>query len=216
MISPQLLTELEQVLRRPKFSARLSDATIQAFIAGLAAISDIAADPPATAIRTRDPKDDYLVALAWRHTSTCSYPATKTSPTLKTRAFSFRLRATSWLTSAPHERAPARRTRARRPRHIPSHRRGLTRHRDAAGGRRSLRPTDDAVGLNTPELRPNGPKSAPPNVTHNITTSQHTYLQGERRHTAEPKSRLVSEGSGVRGVRVPSPASRNNLQTVMF
>jgi len=64
VVSPLLLSELEEVLRRPKFSARLPDEAIQEFIAGIAAISEIAADPPPTTTRSRDPKDDYLLGLA--------------------------------------------------------------------------------------------------------------------------------------------------------
>ncbi len=64
VISPQLLNELEVVLRRPKFVSKLTEATIREFIASLASASEIAADPPSPAPHTRDPDDDYLVALA--------------------------------------------------------------------------------------------------------------------------------------------------------
>jgi putative PIN family toxin of toxin-antitoxin system len=64
VVSPLLLSELEDVLRRPKFGAKITDATIQEFIAGLAAISEIATDPPSTTTRSRDLKDDYLLDLA--------------------------------------------------------------------------------------------------------------------------------------------------------
>jgi putative PIN family toxin of toxin-antitoxin system len=64
VVSPLLLSELEEVLRRPKFSARLPDEAIQEFIAGIVAISEIATDPPPTTTRSRDRKDDYLLGLA--------------------------------------------------------------------------------------------------------------------------------------------------------
>lgn len=52
------------MLRRPKFSATIHEATIREFAAGIAAISEIATDPPTTAARSRDQKDDYLLELA--------------------------------------------------------------------------------------------------------------------------------------------------------
>lgn len=64
VVSPLLLSELEEVLRRPKFSASLPDEAIQQFIAGIAAISEIATDSPPAATRSRDRKDDYLLGLA--------------------------------------------------------------------------------------------------------------------------------------------------------
>jgi putative PIN family toxin of toxin-antitoxin system len=64
VISPQLLDELEVVLRRPKFASKLTEKTIKDFIASLASASEIAADPPSPAPHTPDPDDDYLVALA--------------------------------------------------------------------------------------------------------------------------------------------------------
>jgi len=64
VISPQLLDELEVVLRRPKFASKLTEETIRDFIASLASASEIATDPPSPASHTPDPDDDYLVALA--------------------------------------------------------------------------------------------------------------------------------------------------------
>jgi putative PIN family toxin of toxin-antitoxin system len=64
VVSPLLLSELEDVLRRPKFSARLPDEAVQQFIAAIVAISEIAADPSPATTRSRDPKDDYLLDLA--------------------------------------------------------------------------------------------------------------------------------------------------------
>ncbi len=64
VLSPQLLSELETVMRRAKFRSKFSEEAIQDFIAGLADISEVVGDPPSTATHTRDPDDDYLVALA--------------------------------------------------------------------------------------------------------------------------------------------------------
>lgn len=64
VISPQLLDELEVVLRRPKFASKLTDEIIGDFIASLASASEIITDPPSPAPHTPDPDDDYLVALA--------------------------------------------------------------------------------------------------------------------------------------------------------
>jgi uncharacterized protein len=64
VLSPQLLSELETVMRRAKFRSKLSEEAIQDFIAGLVGISEVVADPPSTATHTLDPDDDYLVALA--------------------------------------------------------------------------------------------------------------------------------------------------------
>ncbi len=64
VLSPQLLSELETVMRRAKFSSKLTEEAIQDFIAGLVDISEVVADPPSTATHTLDPDDDYLVALA--------------------------------------------------------------------------------------------------------------------------------------------------------
>jgi putative PIN family toxin of toxin-antitoxin system len=64
VVSPLLLTELEEVLRRPKFSATIHQGLIHEFVAGIAAISEIVTDPPSSAGRSRDEKDDYLLELA--------------------------------------------------------------------------------------------------------------------------------------------------------
>lgn len=64
VLSPQLLSELETVMRRAKFRSKLTEEAIRDFIAGLVDVSEVVADPPSTAVHTRDPDDDYLVALA--------------------------------------------------------------------------------------------------------------------------------------------------------
>jgi putative PIN family toxin of toxin-antitoxin system len=64
VLSPQLRSELETVMRRSKFRSKLTEKAIQDFIAGLVGISEVVADPSSTATHTLDPDDDYLIALA--------------------------------------------------------------------------------------------------------------------------------------------------------
>ena len=63
---PQLLDELSEVLRRPKFEKYIGEVAAAEFIARLQRHARVVADavdpPPAT----RDPNDDYLVAIARR------------------------------------------------------------------------------------------------------------------------------------------------------
>jgi putative PIN family toxin of toxin-antitoxin system len=62
--SPMLLTELADVLRRPRFRPYLSLDEAEHFIAGLAGQSALTQDAPLPHPSVcRDPKDDYLVAL---------------------------------------------------------------------------------------------------------------------------------------------------------
>jgi len=63
--SPALLAELASVLSRPRQRRYLSIEEAERFVADLAAVTVLAADPPSPhpAI-CRDPADDYLVALA--------------------------------------------------------------------------------------------------------------------------------------------------------
>jgi putative PIN family toxin of toxin-antitoxin system len=65
VVSKLLFEELEDVLDRPAFSDVLGRETIDRFLAGLLAIVEWADDPDETAAgATRDPDDDYLIALA--------------------------------------------------------------------------------------------------------------------------------------------------------
>ena len=65
MASPQLIAELEAVLRRDKFRRWLSKSELTRFVAGIRILADIVPDPPAAPHReTADPKDEFLVALA--------------------------------------------------------------------------------------------------------------------------------------------------------
>lgn len=65
VISDQLIEELEDVLARPAFRNLLSDEVIARFVLGLRAVAELVDDPPpAQEQLTRDPDDDYLIALA--------------------------------------------------------------------------------------------------------------------------------------------------------
>jgi uncharacterized protein len=65
VMSMALFEELEEVLARPAFRDVLGQVTVDRFLAGLLAIAEWVPDPAATAAgATRDPDDDYLVALA--------------------------------------------------------------------------------------------------------------------------------------------------------
>lgn len=65
VVSPSLLAELQRVLAYPKIRASVSEVEAAAFLAlleGGAMTIDDPAGPPS--LRTADPNDDYLVALA--------------------------------------------------------------------------------------------------------------------------------------------------------
>jgi uncharacterized protein len=65
VISVTLFQELEDVLARPKFRDVLGQETADRFLAGLLSISEWAQDPKGAPVAlTRDPDDDYLLALA--------------------------------------------------------------------------------------------------------------------------------------------------------
>lgn len=59
-----LIDELERVLCRPKFVKYADDPTVSEFVERVARHATAAADPADRPAATRDPKDDYLVALA--------------------------------------------------------------------------------------------------------------------------------------------------------
>src|SRR5215207_10186567 len=66
IVSPLLLKELEGVLRRDKFRRYVDLEFVETFIEMLRAEATIAPDPEEPApLRSRDPKDDYLLALAF-------------------------------------------------------------------------------------------------------------------------------------------------------
>lgn len=62
--SPELLGELRDVLHRPRFHRWISVALADEYIDGLAQDATLVADPPAPTAVSRDPDDDYLIALA--------------------------------------------------------------------------------------------------------------------------------------------------------
>lgn len=65
VVSPALLAELRRALGYPKLSRLVPPLDADAFVAWLAASAVVASDPEtAPAIRSADPDDDYLLALA--------------------------------------------------------------------------------------------------------------------------------------------------------
>jgi uncharacterized protein len=64
VLSERALAELEQVLHRPKLSSRVTPSERDLFLARLRAQAEVVTDPGGSAGATRDPDDDYLVALA--------------------------------------------------------------------------------------------------------------------------------------------------------
>jgi putative PIN family toxin of toxin-antitoxin system len=63
--SPALLAEIRGVLRRPRFRAYLTLAEVDAYVELLRSESIVVDDPPPEAEpATKDPRDEYLVALA--------------------------------------------------------------------------------------------------------------------------------------------------------
>jgi uncharacterized protein len=64
VVSPRLIRELHTVLLRDKFRQYASVGDVDAFVVRLLARSDLVDDPQQVQPVTRDPDDDYLVALA--------------------------------------------------------------------------------------------------------------------------------------------------------
>jgi putative PIN family toxin of toxin-antitoxin system len=69
VMSPQLRNELDEVLSRPKVAGRL-DPDALAQVRGAIDTAPVTPDPPAVAV-SRDPKDDYLIALARHSEAAC-------------------------------------------------------------------------------------------------------------------------------------------------
>lgn len=70
VVSPRLLAELEVVLERPKFRRYFDLETGRAFCEMLRFEAQVVPDPGTQApMRSVDPKDDYLVALAFSQSS---------------------------------------------------------------------------------------------------------------------------------------------------
>lgn len=64
IVSPKLLAELAGVLRRPKFERYLAPRDVEELLALLEAGTTVVDDAQLSEPITRDPDDDYLVALA--------------------------------------------------------------------------------------------------------------------------------------------------------
>ena len=67
VVCPTLLAEVDDVLNRPRIQKRIEPELSQRYLATLRRVADVAADPESAAALTRDPDDDYLVALAREH-----------------------------------------------------------------------------------------------------------------------------------------------------
>lgn len=64
VVSPQLIAELTDVLRRPKFARQAADGRAEAYIAGLTGDAILVEDPEDAPAVSPDSSDDYLIALA--------------------------------------------------------------------------------------------------------------------------------------------------------
>ncbi len=64
VVSPQLIAELTDVLRRPKFVRQAAEGRAEAFLAALAGDALLVDDPPDPSPVSSDAGDDYLFALA--------------------------------------------------------------------------------------------------------------------------------------------------------
>lgn len=64
VVSPRLLGELTGVLLRDRFRRYVTTVEVRELVADLAAVATVLRDPPDPVAVTRDPNDDYLVALA--------------------------------------------------------------------------------------------------------------------------------------------------------
>ncbi len=64
VVSPRLLGELTGVLLRERFRRYVTAAEVRELVGDLAAVATVLRDPPVQVAITRDPNDDYLVALA--------------------------------------------------------------------------------------------------------------------------------------------------------
>ncbi len=64
VVSPLLLTELDETLARPKLRKRVSESEASRFVVALREAATVQADPEAAPARSDDSDDDYLLALA--------------------------------------------------------------------------------------------------------------------------------------------------------
>jgi putative PIN family toxin of toxin-antitoxin system len=64
VISQAVLDELREVLARPSFRRRITVEEVAEYVDGLEADSELVEDPGEVPVVSRDPDDDYLIALA--------------------------------------------------------------------------------------------------------------------------------------------------------
>jgi len=64
LVSPELLAELRRVALRPKFRRWFDEARARELVGRIERHATVCVEPPSAAGATRDPADDYLVALA--------------------------------------------------------------------------------------------------------------------------------------------------------
>ncbi len=64
IVCPRLLDELGEVLHRPKFARFITSEQAEVFLVLLRDKAEMHADPVAVTELSRDPDDDYLIALA--------------------------------------------------------------------------------------------------------------------------------------------------------
>lgn len=67
VICPAVLAEVEEVLRRPRLQKRIEPELADLYLATVRRIAHLVDGPASIAAATRDPNDDYLVALARQH-----------------------------------------------------------------------------------------------------------------------------------------------------
>ena len=63
ILCPELLSELAEVLARPKLRSRVREDLADAFLRLLRSQAELRADPPFSPGLTADPRDDFVVAL---------------------------------------------------------------------------------------------------------------------------------------------------------
>lgn len=67
VICPRVLAEVEAVFGRQRLQKRVEPAVAQLYLATIRRIANLVDDPVSVDASTRDPDDDYLVALAREH-----------------------------------------------------------------------------------------------------------------------------------------------------
>ena len=98
VVSEKLLAELDRAIGYPKVRSRVSSKEAEAFIELLRRTATLADDPPSAARLSRDPGDDYLLAVA-RSTAAVLVTgdqdllAVKDAPVASPRAFLSKLTA---------------------------------------------------------------------------------------------------------------------------